>query len=395
MEHVGDTGEAPFGAGKAFLTAYRDRFGFELLEADGHGELTGDGPGPTPCSCNGPSAQRRRVAAESTLRWGRTVIDYCCEDGFALWAVPVRQNQRTVGILAVQGIDLDEADTKFHHKVQVAADGLLEMAVETNLIHPLEISVARERAAREGDRFEVLEASKRHAEYGVDELRSQYSLVEPQLLTAIKSGRETEARSILNRILTTIYGVAGERLELLKSCILELVVMMHRAAVEAGADPAEMFGSGYRALTHLASIEDEEDLSDWVRGMLEILMKGIGRNHRYPHSLLLMRAVNFMRQNLREPLRRDDVARIAGISPGHFSKLMTERMGSSFSQLLLKMRVDRARELLAGSHHSLGEIAAECGFCDQSHFAKVFRSMTSESPGCYRRRSQSHDVTRK
>lgn len=95
-----------------------------------------------------------------------------------------------------------------------------------------------------------------------------------------------------------------------------------------------------------------------------------------------------MRSHLHEPLLRDEVARVAGVSPSHFSKLVTERMGRSFTQLLAQMRVDRARELLCHSGHSLGDIALECGFYDQSHFNKVFRAAMSMSPGDYRRHAK-------
>lgn len=362
---------------------YRDRFGFELKQAGPDGTLVAGEPAKTKCSCGGPNAKRRLQAAAQTLYWGETVINLCCADGFAIWATPIRENNATVGALIVEGVELENEPKAFHENVQRAAEALLALAQEANLVNAAEVQLARQRARREQDRFLAIESAKR--DFASDDLRTLYLREEPALLVAIKENRLGDARSILNQILTNIYALAGERLEFLKSCVLELVVMMNRAAVEAGAEPTAALGANYRSLVELAAIEDEEELANWVRRMLESLMVGIGRNHAFPHSLLLTRAINYMRGHLHENLRRDDVARVAGVSPSHFSKLVTERMGRSFTQLLTQMRVDRARELLADRDKSLSGIALECGFYDQSHFNKVFRAAMDMSPGDYRR----------
>lgn len=364
--------------------AYEDRYGFAAVRTDATGRIVAGKVGPTDCSCRNENDDRRLQAAAQTLYWGDTLISLCCEDGYAMWGVPIRRNDETLGTLLVQGVDLENPEAGFHQRTQEAANGLLQMTLDANLIHPAEIQLARQRALREEDRFLAIEAAK--DDLGSDDLRSIYLKEEPDLLTAIKEGRLSDARSILNRILTSIYSLASSRMEFLKSCVLELVVMMSRAAVEAGAPPASVLGTNYRSLVELSEIDDEEELSAWVRRMLETLIDGIRRNDAFPHSVLLLRAVKYMQSHLHEHLRRDDIARIAGISPSHFSKLVAERMGRSFSHLLTQMRVNRAKELLTCTDRSLTEIAMECGFYDQSHFNKAFRSDTSESPGEYRKR---------
>lgn len=369
-----------------FCSQYLRDYGFELLRTDARGRVLAGCPRQLDCDCGGQSDVRRLQAAEQSRYWGQTVINLCCDSGYAMWAVPILDNNQLIGTLVVQGVDLEGQPAGFHESVQKAANALLERALEANLINSAEIALARQRALRESDRFLVIEASKQ--DHVSDDMRSIYLMEEPALLSAIKEGEIKEARSILNRILITIYGLAGERMELLKSSVLELVVMMSRAAVEAGAEPATVLGRNYRTLVELSIIDDEEDLSDWVRRMLETMIDCIHKNNTYPNSLLLLKAIKHMQANLHQHLRRDDVARVAGISPSHFSRLVTERMGRPFSQLLNQMRVNRAKELLVQSNRSLAKIAVECGFFDQSHFNKTFRSATSYSPGEYRKRSE-------
>ncbi|WP_101926736.1 MULTISPECIES: AraC family transcriptional regulator [Luteimonas] len=52
---------------------------------------------------------------------------------------------------------------------------------------------------------------------------------------------------------------------------------------------------------------------------------------------------------------------------------------------LLRLRVERAKALLADARRSLGEVALDCGFADQSHFTRVFQQRVGLSPGAWRR----------
>ena len=363
---------------------YKSSYGFDLILTDASGHCTSGDLRFSDCNRGNRNPGRRIQAAEQTRYWGETIINLCCDNGYALWAVPILDNNHLKGALLVQGVELESGEDGFYDKVQQAADGLLRMALDANLLNEAELTLARMRAEEEQERFLALEALKENVVS--DDIRSIYLIEEPELLGAIKNGDLKKARAILNRILTGIYGLAGERIELLKSCILELVVMMNRAAVEAGADPASVLGQNYRSLSELSEIDDEEDLSAWLRRMLELLIERIRGSNTYPHSLLLYRAVHHMRNNLHHHLTRDDVARVAGVSPSHFSKLMTERMGRSFSQLLAQIRVDHAKELLRTTDKTLTDVALSSGFCDQSHMNKVFRATESLSPGKYRKK---------
>lgn len=369
----------------SFRRAYRQACGYALAYAGADGRILVGTAAPTDCTCRSLSDRARIEAAEQTLLWGETTINLCCEDGYAMWAVPVMNNNAVSGCLVVQGVELETGEETAPSRIQKAADTLLEWAIRDNRITASAVHLARQRADAEKARFYALEQSKNFAS---DDIRSLYLREEPGLFAAIKQGDKAEARGILNRILVSIYSLGGHRMDLLKSCVLELIVMMSRAAVEAGADPSALLGANYRSLTELAAIEDEEDLSGWVRRMLESLIEAIRENDSYPPSLLLAKATAFMREHLGENLRRDEVARFAGVSPGHLTTVMTERMGRSFSDLLGQMRVDRAKDLLRVTDLSLSAIAVECGFYDQSHLNKAFRKATNQSPGEYRKRQR-------
>lgn len=217
-----------------------------------------------------------------------------------------------------------------------------------------------------------------------DRIRELYLLEEPMLLAAIRRGERGEARRIINHVLVQIYSAGEERSDLLKGLLLELVVMISRAAVEAGASQSEVLGLNFRLLTELAEIDDDEDLAAWLRKTLEHVFSTIERQEDFTPPLLITRALAFMRENLHREITRDETARHAGISPSHFSRLLKERTGRSFTELLRQCRVDLACDLLLGGEMTLTEIAGTCGFCDQSYFTRVFQDVKGLTPRQFR-----------
>jgi len=217
-----------------------------------------------------------------------------------------------------------------------------------------------------------------------DRIREFYLYQEPALLAAIQRRDRGESIRIINHILVHIYSAGQERNDLLKGLLLELVVMISRAAVEAGAPQSEVLGINFHCITELAAIDDDEQLAQWLRATLERMFEAFERQEDFTPPILVTKALHYIRQNMHREVTRDETARYAGISPSHFSRLLKERTGRSFTELLRQCRVNLASELLHTTDKSLAEIADSCGFCDQSYFTHVFQQTKQMTPKQFR-----------
>ena len=82
-------------------------------------------------------------------------------------------------------------------------------------------------------------------------------------------------------------------------------------------------------------------------------------------------------------LRR--LATECGLSIRHFTRAVSQSTGLTPHRYLLRLRLDKARELLLDPSLRLHEVAMTCGFADQSHFTRVFSAAEKVSPGTWRR----------
>jgi len=333
----------------------------------------------------GPSHETvRRLAIDEALRWGEPAVQPG-PDETVLWAVPVMVNARVAGGL-VAGI----AEARLFRRgstapvidVRAACTDLRRLAEEHNLTNAALLELRRQAYRREQARAEAIHAYKANPFF---QLRSTYLLDEPSLVAAIRKGDCHEARNILNRLLVAMIHHAGDRLELVKSLFMELVVTMSRTAVEGGGVPEELLGSRYDAIARLATIHDDEELASWLNEMLERIMDAIHAAPRHPHAAMLEHAMRIISERCCEKLTRDQVAEEAGMSRSHFSRMFRQHFGCNFSDVLLRLRTERAAKLLAETDRPLKIIALECGFTDQSHLTRVFRQHYRVPPAQYRR----------
>jgi AraC-like DNA-binding protein len=154
--------------------------------------------------------------------------------------------------------------------------------------------------------------------------------------------------------------------------------------VEVGAPQSEVLGLGFRHLTELAVIEDDEHLARWLRESVVRIFEAVEKHQDFHLPAVVARALTTIRERCGEDITRSGVAKAAGISPSHLADLLLKRTGRTFTELVREARIDKACGLLCETESSMADVAAQCGFCDQSYFTHVFQKLKKTTPGNYR-----------
>lgn len=97
------------------------------------------------------------------------------------------------------------------------------------------------------------------------------------------------------------------------------------------------------------------------------------------------RAKDLIAASLSKEVSLLEVAEACRLSLAHFSRAFKYSTGTTPHGWLQVCRVERARELLLKSDLSLADVAIACGFADQSHLTRIFKRITREGPGAWRR----------
>jgi AraC family transcriptional regulator len=87
-----------------------------------------------------------------------------------------------------------------------------------------------------------------------------------------------------------------------------------------------------------------------------------------------------------------DLARAAGRHPSWFGAAFRRATGERVQEAAARHRVERAAQLLRETDLSLAEVAADAGFCDQSHMNRTFARVLARSPRAVR--AERHAIRR-
>jgi AraC family transcriptional regulator len=97
------------------------------------------------------------------------------------------------------------------------------------------------------------------------------------------------------------------------------------------------------------------------------------------------RAKEVIRAGLKGGVPLKELARECGLSVAHFSHAFRRTLGVAPHNWLIEERIVLSKEKLRDDRLSLTDVAAECGFSDQSHFTRHFTRAVGVSPGAWRR----------
>ena len=194
-------------------------------------------------------------------------------------------------------------------------------------------------------------------------------------------------RGELEGQLARIFAACGEDGSLRDLMVLQLLAASFRAL--HAALPAEQAAEARRRCRipdSLFSGIPERELQRRVTDLCLTARDLIANQRKEGVSLLCdkaMEAIN--RSYMDEGLSLGTVSEELHVSPNYLSANMKKYAGDTFINLLIKKRMEVARELLTTTSHKILEVARRCGYSDQHYFSYCFKKYYGLSPAQLRR----------
>lgn len=98
----------------------------------------------------------------------------------------------------------------------------------------------------------------------------------------------------------------------------------------------------------------------------------------------VVKAVNYLAANLKEPFRLGALSRQSGLSISRLSHLFKAETGLTPQNYSEELRMQQAKQLLSHTNLHIKEVASEVGFADPYYFSRRFRSFTGMTATRYR-----------
>ena len=208
---------------------------------------------------------------------------------------------------------------------------------------------------------------------------------EKDLRAAIMRGEKNSALDMLNEVLAHVYVYSNYDINSIKARMLELLVMLSRATIDAGADTNEVFRLSENYIRQIERNNDVDQLAVWISDIIRSFIIQAFDLAQVKHSDVVFKVTNYIKKNCNEKLTLDTLAREVYLSKSYLSSIFKEETGISLTDYITNVRIEKSKKLLTREGIAISEIAMLCGFKDQSYFSKVFKKETGISPKKFRK----------
>lgn len=179
--------------------------------------------------------------------------------------------------------------------------------------------------------------------------------------------------------------IANDGLRQLKNTFVVTATLASRSAIKGGLNAEDALSLSDEYIRKCELLSSGQQIINLQYHMVLEYTRRVERIRlgKQP-SKLLMQVTNYVQHNLSKPLDVEELAKSMFISRTHLAAKFKQETGMTLTDFILKEKVEEAKRLLRYSDKSLSLISDYLGFSSQSHFTKVFKKHTENTPREYR-----------
>lgn len=171
-----------------------------------------------------------------------------------------------------------------------------------------------------------------------------------------------------------------------KNFFIKLITIVTRASIEAGLDIDEVISTEEMYINKCETLGNTEQIKNLQYHMILDFADRVKKHRQYNsgNSKLVNDISRYIKSNISEPIKTSDIAQFLGKSRVVLTTEFKNKTDMNLSDFINLVKIQEAQELLVRTDITLVEISDSLGFSSQSHFCKVFKKHTGDTPTEYR-----------
>ncbi|HZG83400.1 helix-turn-helix domain-containing protein [Paenibacillus sp.] len=208
--------------------------------------------------------------------------------------------------------------------------------------------------------------------------------LERQILDAVKMADREGLPPLLDAFFKDIGGQYHNYNDY-QIAVTRFFVNLIRLLQESGVPQLEPFGGEPPRLEQLHALASVQDVRDWFAGQLiGPMMRVFEEQRKNRHRTISQEIVEMIHRDYDTDLTLESCSHALNYHPSYISKVLRQELGISFSDYLLRYRIQKAKEMLEETDLKVSEIAEKLGYNNSQNFIRSFRKLAGTTPGSYR-----------
>ena len=229
--------------------------------------------------------------------------------------------------------------------------------------------------------YDVYEMQPVSVGYPFEELRTLMA----RLSLAARPEWEAQLGAFFQRVRTS----GGLNEDTLRVLMIDLTVSAERLLIEVGCAPDEASNRLYKTLLSARTLDECQQL---IESRLLSVRDQLEQTRGEQGSQLIDKVCSHILEHYMESdMSLTTVAKSVFITPTYLSILFKKKLGLPFSEFVINLRMDKAKQLLAMSNFKTYEVAARVGYNDPQYFSGCFKKRVGLTPTEYRAQTHSQE----
>ena len=204
------------------------------------------------------------------------------------------------------------------------------------------------------------------------------------LVTALKTGRKENADYILEKISSDI---KAARVDKSRACVyLQQIIRAADETCEDMVPDSKLFSKREALLQQVTEQNSFDSAFELVKSHVGEIFQTLSDANSSSGQRQARLALDYIQKNYMDPdLSLNSICSYLNISTSYFSTIFKDLTGETFTEVLIRTRMEKAKELLENTTMKNYEIAEKVGFADPHYFGISFKKMTGCTPTEYAR----------
>ena len=203
-------------------------------------------------------------------------------------------------------------------------------------------------------------------------------------VAALKAGKKENAEHILEQISSEI---KEARVDKSRACVyLQQIIRAADETCEDMVPDSRLFSKRDALLQQVTEQNSFDSAFALVRDHVEEIFQTLSDANSSSGQRQARLALDYIQKNYMDPdLSLNSICSYLNISTSYFSTIFKDLTGETFTEVLIRTRMEKAKELLENTTMKNYEIAEKVGFADPHYFGISFKKMTGCTPTEYAR----------
>lgn len=200
-----------------------------------------------------------------------------------------------------------------------------------------------------------------------------------KLFLALEASDRENIRGEVQKLVEDIARGTGGNLFQIKCLLSELCITVLRHYNQKGKDEKIT-----KLIDEIDNLVNLEAAGAYVNEFMDEIRKDL-KQERVQYNPLVQDAIKYIQENYGKDISLTMVADFLAVNPSYLSRLLKQETGENFTDILMDIRIRRAKQLLHEPGVRITDITELVGYNNYEYFFQVFRKSEGISPSEYRR----------